>query len=68
MKVWGDFDLKLNREEEKDLRKRGRVKVNGKLKASIKAAIVIISVITILSIINHQFHEVSIGGVFKLEE
>ncbi|MBY0121608.1 hypothetical protein H0173_06685 [Bacillus sp. S/N-304-OC-R1] len=52
----------------KYFRKRGSVKVKENLKASIKAAVIIISVITILSIINHQFHEVSTGGVFKLEE
>ncbi|MFJ5624579.1 hypothetical protein ACIQD3_18025 [Peribacillus loiseleuriae] len=47
-------------------RKRGRKK--GNIKARIKAVVVIISVITILSITNHQFHEVSTEGVFKLEE
>jgi hypothetical protein len=48
------------------LRKRGKQK--GNLKTRVKAIMVIVSIIVIFSITNHQFHEVSTGGVFELEQ
>ncbi|MBU8878885.1 hypothetical protein BGM26_07790 [Bacillus sp. FJAT-29790] len=50
----------------KYLRKRRRQK--GNLKTKVKAIMVIISIIFIFSITNHQFHEVSTGGIFVLKQ
>lgn len=46
--------------------KRGKQKPT--LKASIRALLVIVSIVMIASITTHQFQEVSTGGVFEIEK
>ncbi|WP_019412703.1 hypothetical protein [Paenisporosarcina sp. TG20] len=50
----------------KYLRKRGKQKINNKTRGMV--ILVIASIITIFSITEHQFHEVSTGGVFEVEQ
>lgn len=50
----------------KYMRKRGKQKIN--FNTSVKVILVIASIITIILITEHQFHEVSTGGIFEVEQ
>ena len=50
----------------KYLRKRGRKKTD--LKTIVQSVLLISSIVIIISITEYQFHEVSTGGVFKVEQ